>query len=167
MQESVRRVIGTCLQTILLDEPWQDFGFRKRPRYGAIIQKLRPSWRVALEKAVLTQMLSAITAAHIVAGVVGQEDMEEIITFYTATPELVRAFGYQSRVEARRHLEKSVEQYVETPVEQWSSVLASRIGLKAIPDSSTATRVLAGCVRFSMTVQRMIDLLKQAQGERE
>lgn len=166
MREPVRRVIATCLQTVLLDEPWQDFGFRKRPRYAAIIGKLRPSWRVALEKAVLTQMLSATTAAHIVAGVVGPEDIEEIITFYTATPELVHAMGYRTRDEARRHLAESVEQYAETPVEQWPSIFASRIGLSAIPDSSTGARVLVGCVRFCQNVQGMIDLLRFSELQR-
>jgi len=38
------KVAEYCLYTITQDEPWQDFGFPKRPKHGTLIQKRRAKW---------------------------------------------------------------------------------------------------------------------------
>ncbi|NLJ59986.1 MAG: hypothetical protein GX338_03455 [Firmicutes bacterium] len=161
MKDSIRQVAAECLQTILLDEPWQDFGFRRRPRYGARIQKLRSAWKVALEETLLQQMLSMLLAAYFMAGAIESHDLQQIIDSYTCTNTLWSALGYRSQDEARRDLRRSTNKYVDTPENGWSNVLLSRIDLDSVPKSSTAARLFMGCALFTLNVQRMIGLLAE------
>lgn len=151
MKDSVREAVVTCFQTILKDEPWQDFGFRRRPKYGALIQRFRPAWKVALEKKIMKEMLSVLTAAYVTSGAASMDDVEEIVDAYTATPDLVVALGYPSKDEARCHLQESIERYLRTPPADWSAVLLSRIDPNSLPDEPVAARLFLGCAQFGMT----------------
>jgi hypothetical protein len=68
MQDSDNTVAATCLGMLLTDEPWQDFGFSKRPKHGAYSQRFRSTWKVELERRILQEMLAVFTAAYVVSG---------------------------------------------------------------------------------------------------
>ena len=68
MSDAVNKVGAYCLAAALMDEPWQDLGFRRRPKHGRFIQRFRPSWKVALEKRVLQQIIAVFTAVHVKRG---------------------------------------------------------------------------------------------------
>ena len=161
MEEAIVRVVATCCQTVLNDEPWQEFGFPRRPKYGALFKKLRPSWKIEIEDTVLKEMVIVLTAAHVVAGVVSLQDIALLVDMYTLAPELVRTFGYASRNEAVIHLGESIEQYAETFLDQWCSTLVTRIYSMSVPNKKFAARLVVGFVRFGTTAQNMIEILKQ------
>jgi len=160
MNDAVRKVVADCCRTVLMDEPWQDLGFSKRPRHGAFFQRFRPAWRVALEKKALQEMLAVFTAAHVIGGLVRSGDIAELVNAYSGTPELARAMGFESRDNAQRQLRDAVERYIHTPSDQWSSVLCSRIDPNSVPDRTVAARLFLGCAQFGLNVQRMVNLLK-------
>ena len=64
MKDSIRQVAAECLQTILLDEPWQVW-LSEASRYGARIQKLRSAWKVT-QRNTATAMLSMLAAYFMV-----------------------------------------------------------------------------------------------------
>ena len=161
MREAVRGVVATCFQTVLMDEPWQDFGFPKRPKYGSLIQKLRPTWKVELEKKILKEIVIVLTAAHVVARVVFPDDIEQVVNAYTSTPDVVRSLGYASRNEALVHLRDSIEEYVRSSFDKWPDMLFTRIDPNSLPDQKTAARVLLGCVRFGANARNMVTILRQ------
>lgn len=161
MKDAVRKVVGACCHTVLMDEPWQDLGFPKRPKYGAFIQRFRPTWKVALEKKTLQEMLAVLTAAHILGGAVPDSDIPDVVEAYTATSDLIDALGYPSRDEARRQVRESIEKYIETPSDQWSAVLCSRIDPNSLPDRAAGARLLLGCAQFGLNMQRMVNVVKQ------
>ncbi len=161
MREVVRGVVATCFQTVLRDEPWQDFGFRKRPTYGTLIQKLRPTWKIELEKRILKEMVIVLTAAHVVAGVLPRDDIEHVVNAYTSTPDLARSLGYSSRNEALVHLRESIGEYVLSSPDEWSVMLFTRMDPNSLPNKKTAARVVVGCAKFGMDAQNMVRILRQ------
>lgn len=163
MRDSVRRVVAQCCRTVLANEPWQDIGFPKRPRRGAFFQRFRPTWKVTLEKKVFQEMLAVFTAAHVAGGAVQGSDISEVVEAYTATPELVRALGFESRDHARRHLSESIETYVRTPSRQWSAVLCSRIDPNSVPDRAVGARLLLGCAQFGLNVEGMVNVIRRGR----
>jgi hypothetical protein len=146
-----------------MDEPWQDFGYAKRPKYGAVIQKLRPKWKVELEKTILKEMVIMLTAAHVVARVVDPNNLEHLASAYAGTkdfPDMCRHLGYTSRDEASIHLRESITEYVNSPLDKWSGILFTRIDPNSLPDKKIAARLVAGFVKFSLTVQDMVGILR-------
>jgi hypothetical protein len=145
---------------LLRDEPWQDIGFRRRPKYGALIQRLRPAWRVSLEKSITKEMLILFTAAHIAAGVVGRDQVEGLVRIYVGGPDgtsdLWTSLGYASRGEAEAHLRESVSCYLDAGIQEWLHLLPSRLQTLAIPDRALAGKLTVGAIKFAQTVQTMV-----------
>lgn len=161
MKESIRGVVATCCHTILMDEPWQDLGFPKRPRYGSFFQRFRPEWKVAIEKRVVQEMLAAVTAVHIVGGAVSKSDVHDIVDAYTSLPEVVAALGYGSAEEAGQRLHDAIEKYIVEPTDRWPALLTLRIDPNSLPERAVAARLLVGCVQFGMNLQRMVNVVRQ------
>ena len=164
VKEAIDGLVSTCLQTVLRDEPWRDFGFPKRPKYGALIQKFRSSWKVDLEKTILKEMIIVMTTAYVVAQVVSQDDIENVVDAYTSSPDLICSLGYASRNEARVHLRNSIEDYAKSSPNQWCGMLFTRIDPNSLPDQKIAARLVLGCTQFGITVQNMIEILRQKSG---
>ncbi len=161
MEQPISHVIATCLQTVLRDEIWLDFGFTKRPKYGTLIQMIRPRWRVEIEKVVLKEMVIVLTAAHVIAGVISSKDIEQIADAYTTTSDVVRSLGYASRNEALIHLRNSIEEYSKLPPDQWPNTLVNHINPSNIPNEKIAARIMLGCAQFGTAAKNMINVLKQ------
>jgi hypothetical protein len=162
-ERAVTEIGHTILGTVLRDEPWQDLGFGRRPRYGAFFQRFRPKWKVDLEKAALKEMVSLLTTAHLAA-----QDIDGVIAFYVdgteQAHELWRTLGYTSRSEAQHHLRNSIAAYSAAGSEGWSQLLLSRLGVPDIPQPKLAAHLIVGTVRFSETVRSMVAVLRQQNG---
>ncbi len=160
MSEAIPEVAGTCLGMLLRDEPWQDIGFRRRPKYGALIQRLRPQWRVRLEKSVAKEMLILFTSAYILAEVVGREHLDDLIRIYVRGPDGTgdpwMTLGYESREQAETHLRDSIRTYLDAGVQEWLHLLPTRLGSLTVPDRSLAGRLTVGAITFAQTVQTMV-----------
>lgn len=159
MDSAVAEAVGTCLHTVLQDEPWQDFGFPKRPRYGAWFQKFRARWRVDLEKTVLRQMLSVLTAAHVIAGRVPKESIDSSVALYTSNVDVATALGFSSQAQGVSRLKDAIEEYASSPPEQWPQILHEHIQPDLLPDKKLAARLVLGCAIFGTSARNMIGVL--------
>lgn len=159
MDSAVTEALATCLHTVLKDEPWQDFGFPKRPRYGAWVQRFRAKWRVDLEKTVLQQMLSALTAAYVISGKVPKESIDTSVSVYTSNVDVATALGFTSQAEGASRLKEAIEEYVLSPPEQWPQILHTHIRPDLLPDKQFAARLFLGCAQFGTSAKNMIGVL--------
>jgi hypothetical protein len=164
-ERAMTEIGHTVFGTVLRDEPWQDLGFGRRPRSGALFQSFRPKWKVDLEKAALKEMVILLTTAHLAAHVIAEPDIDGVIAFYVdgteQARELWRTLGYTSRSEARIHLRNSIAAYSAAAPEGWSQLLLSRLGVRDIPQPKLAARLIVGTIRFSETVRGMVAVLRQ------
>ena len=158
MDSTIEAVAG-CLHTVLSDEPWQDFGFPKRPRSGAWFQRFRAKWRVDLENTVLQQMLSVLTAAHVIAGKVPRESIDFSAAAYTLNINVTTALGFSSQAEGASSLKNTIEEDASSPPEQWHQILYTHIRPDLLPDKKLAARLLLGCVKFGEAAMHMIGVL--------
>ena len=72
--EMARNVAITCIRIMLSDEPWQGFGFPRRPRVGLVFRRFRSGWKNDLENRLMQEMFATIVAAHRLADRIGSED---------------------------------------------------------------------------------------------
>lgn len=157
--DSAAEAVATCLHTVLKDEPWQDFGFPKRPQYGAWFQRFRAKWRVDLEKTVLQQMLSVLTAAYVIAGKVPKESIDISVATYTSNIDVATALGFSSQAEGASRLKEAIEEYASSPPEQWPQILHTHIRPDLLPDKKLAARLFLGCAQFGLSARNMIGVL--------
>jgi len=152
------------LSTVLRDEPWQDLGFTKRPKYGEIVQRFRPQWRVQLERAILKQMVAILSAVHVQAGILEDGDLPQLLEIYVdgpdGTQDLWRSYGYTSRAEAVEDLSSAIGEYVKSDPEQWTAVLGSKLDVPGLPDKKLAANLFVGVIRFAQTAQGMMLYLR-------
>jgi hypothetical protein len=161
VKDAVNTVVETCFSMILRDEPWRDFGFAKRPRYGSFFQKFRSVWRTSLEKRVIQEMLATFTAAHVLAERISPQEIPAAIAIYAENQNIVTALGYPSREAAVHHLTSSIADYLSRPVSEWHALVLQRLDVIAIPDKKLSARLLVGSITFAQTVGDMILLLKR------
>jgi len=159
MDPAVTQVSTTCLNTVLKDEPWRTFGFPRRPRNRAWIQRFRAGWRVELEREVLQQMLSVVTAAYVVAGKIPRGSIGLCATAYTSNADFAIAFGFSSQAEGSARMNKAIEKYVSSPPEQWPHILRANIRPELSRDKKFASRLSFGCVKFGTLVKNIIGVL--------
>ncbi len=160
MDKAVAETVATCFSIVLTDEPWQDFGFPKRPRSGRWFQRFRPRWRVDLEKRVLQQMLSSLTAAYIVAEKIPQEAIDILVDAYTSNIDLAVALGFSSQSEGASFLKDAIDKYTSSLPRQWPEILCSCIQPDRVPDKKLAARLLVGCIQFGTSASNMILVLR-------
>lgn len=151
MKDSDNTVVATCLGMLLTDEPWQDFGFSKRPKYGAYFQRFRPKWKVDLEQRIVQEMLAVFTAAYVVAGRVPSGNTPNIISAYLEKTDVVKALGYVSRDEGVQRLTQSIAKYQVLPIREWHTLILERVNPTSIPDKKFSARLLLGCIHFVRT----------------
>jgi hypothetical protein len=162
MDNTISEASAACLRAVLRDEPWQDFGFPKRPKDGGWAGNFRPQWRVDLERKVLQQMVSALTAAHVVAGRIPRDSIDSCVTAYTSKPDVAIAFGFPSQAEGIARLKEVIEQYVSSPPEQWPQILRTHIQPETSPDKKFASRLSLGCMKFGISAKNAIAALNSA-----
>jgi hypothetical protein len=156
MKNSENTVATTCLGMLVTDEPWQDFGFPKRPRYGAYFQRFRPRWKVDLENRIIQEMLAVFTAAYVVADRIAYENVPHVLSIYFEKAEVVKALGYESRDEGAQHLINSITKYKNLPLREWHTAIWGRINSIPIPDKKLSARLLVGCIQFARNVEGMV-----------
>lgn len=166
MIDTIRNVVVACMAYLLLDEPWQLFGFKRIPKHGALIQRFRSKWRVRLEHAIGQEILIIVTAAHVVAGVVDRNDVDEIVGIYVEGPDgkkdLWKALGYGSANEATGHLRYSICTYIDAEIQEWLQLTPTRIGTLSISDSTLAAKLSVGAIRLAQAAQTMVLYLRTA-----
>lgn len=162
MKDAVIDVASSCLSAVLRDEAWQGFGFAKRPAHGAFFQRLRPRWKIELEKRVLQEMLASLTAAHILENCISSEDVPGVIDAYTSRPGAVAALGYTSPEEGSRQLTQSITEYQNTPLAEWQILLFQRIDAASIPNRKLSARLLLGCVLLTRNMHSIIQGTNQS-----
>jgi hypothetical protein len=161
MDSAVTEAVTDCLHTVQLDEPWQDFGFPKRPRYGVWFQRFRPKWRLDLEKTVLQQMLSVLTAAYVIAGKLPKESIDISVAAYLANVDVsVYSLGFSSQADGASRLKEAIEEYASSLPERWPEILCTHIRPDLLPDKKLAARLFLGCTKFGTSTQDMINVLK-------
>jgi hypothetical protein len=159
MTDTIKSVAAACLGAVLMDEPWIDFGFTKRPRYGSFFQTLRPTWKRDLEKTVAQQILATFTAAYVIAGYISSKEIPQVIAAFAMAD--LTALGYRSNDEGVTHLTKMIAQYHNTPVGYWYGVIAKQIDPMSIPDKKLSAAVTVGCIQYAENIDNMILVLRQ------
>ena len=168
MTSAVQNAAQEVLRTVLGDEAWQDMGFAKRPQYGAVVQRLRTQWKVRLEKSVIQEMVSILTAAHLIAKTITPPELEQLLNVFvdgtdTSGP-LWEALGYGSRKEAEAHLKASINDYATTSISEWPRLLCSRLNVAEIPDGALRGKLIVGSVRFGQLAEDMVQILQRRTG---
>jgi N-dimethylarginine dimethylaminohydrolase len=148
------------MSMVLDNAPWQDLGFKRRPRYGAILERLRPTWRVALENKVLQEMLAIFSAAYIVAETDKDNLTERLVGIYMATPELSAAFGFASQRDGASYMNNAIGEYVVVSPRKWHEILLSHLSALQVPDKSLSARLTVGCIKFCINIEGMILILR-------
>ena len=165
MTDNVLQSAARVLETALTNEPWLDIGYGKRPKYGAFFQHFRPKWRVDLENSLLREMISVFTAAYVLAGVLGEKDLDKVINVYvdgtSSATGLFRALGFLSRKDALTHFNEAIREYHEAGPSNWSGTLTRRIGITCIPDRGLSAKLMVGSIHFARTVEGMVLVLRR------
>jgi hypothetical protein len=160
MNPKTSKVAVMCVKIALSDQPWKDLGFRKRPKYGASFQRFRAQWKVRLENMLLREMIILFTVTYLSSGVVGLEQIDDLVQFYSSGPDgkqpLWKCYGYQSSAEAIEYFRESILAYMSTPQGKWSERLCSRCGFLNIPNKKFGATLLVRGIKFIETVREMI-----------
>jgi hypothetical protein len=163
LTDSPKVVAAACLSMILENEPWQDFGFSKRPKYGAFFARFRSKWKIDLENRILQEMLAVFTVAYVVADRLTIDDIPNVISVYLQNTDIVKALVYASREDGVEHLTRSIINYRELPLREWQGPMWERIGSIPMLDRKRSARLLLGCIRFRQNVETMVLFLRDKQ----
>ena len=151
--DAVAGVISDAFMTVCDDDAWRILGFKRRPRGGWLLQKLRRRWKVELENKALREMISLVVAAYVSADVLTADTVNTVAAQCTSTPKLVRAFGYESKDTAETDLCASLQAYINVPAERWPALLLHRLDPAQLPDKELTARLVVGCARFVANAQ--------------
>ena len=164
MNDNVRLSAPRVLQWSISNDSWLNIGYGKRPKYGAIFRRFRPKWRVDIEDSILREMVSIFTAAHVLAGILEVNNLDEIIDIYVdgfgSATGLFHTFGFLSRKDALTHFDEAIREYTEAEPSQWPEILTRRLKITRIPDRKLSAKLMVGSIRFAMGAQDMALLLK-------
>lgn len=154
----------------MTNELWLAIGYGKRPRHGALFQRFRPKWRVDLEKCLLREMIGGLTAAYILAGVLEEGDIDNVIRVYVdgtdGVADLFKTFGFSSRRDALANFNGAIREYHEAGrpasdrLSNWSEIMVRRIGISRTPDRRIASKLLAGSINFAQRLEGLILVLR-------
>ncbi len=169
MKESVLKVCHNCFGSCLRDEPWQDLGFPRRPKHGAVFQRFRTAWKVTLEKLILREMLALFTTAHVRAGVIAENDLDDVVNVFAngwgTVTDLFHTLDFSSAGEAAHDLRASVGAYVNADPGEWPRILIQRLGTTGLPDQRLSAGLIARSVIFTANVEAMVTVLRREVGK--
>ena len=164
MNDNVLLSAPRILKWSISNDSWLNIGYGKRPKYGAIFRRFRPKWRVDIEDSILREMVSIFTAGHVLAGVLEEKNLDEIIDIYVdgfdSATGLFRTFGFLSRKDALTYFDEAIREYTEAEPSQWPEILPRRIKITRIPDRKLSANLMVGSIHFAMGAQNMVFLLK-------
>jgi hypothetical protein len=164
MTDTIESVALACLNAVMKDEPWIAFGFTARPPFllgnvNTFFQKLRSPWKRDLENTIAQQILATFTAAYVIAGHISSNDIPQVIEAYTKVG--LTPLGYRSNDEGVKHLAKMIAQYHNTPIRNWSDLIAKQIDPMSIPDKKLRAAVMVGCIKYEHGMGGLFLALKQ------
>ena len=113
-----------------------------------------------LEKRVIQQMVSVLTASHVVAGKLPYDAIKDAIALYTQTPSVTSAFGFSSQGEGMQQLQGDVQRFVASPPDEWPNILFANLKATSLPDQALKARLILGCAQFGTAAKNMIGILK-------
>jgi hypothetical protein len=167
-EAALRTVATTCLGILLSDDAWRLFGFKKRPRYGAWVNRFRPAWKVELEDAITQGMLAETIAAHLVSGRVSQSETQRLTAWIVSDMAIVTSLGFGSREQAVLQLMESITAFADAPLRGgWSQMLLDSVKRIAIPDKKGLGLLTIGCVKFEEWMINLVLHLRTGQVTRE
>lgn len=159
--DPLNRVVGDCLGTALSDMPWQDMGFKKRPKYGAVVVKwILPQWKIALHRRLLLEFIFSLSAAYIMAAVIDRRQIPELVEMYMGPPgphrvSLIRAYGFDSVDKARVAFTSGILDYVNSDVQEWGGVFYKRTEISSVPDKKMCAQLIVGSLKFTDTIKHL------------
>jgi hypothetical protein len=164
MTNTIKSVAAACLDAVMRDEPWIDFGFTERPPFtlGNMISgyiRWPRSWKRNLENTIAQQILATFTAAYVIAGHISSKDIPQVIEAYAKVG--LTPLGYRSNDEGVTHLANMIAQYHNTPFRNWSDLIAEQIGPMSVPDKKLRAAVTVGCIKYAQVMGGLILALKQ------
>jgi hypothetical protein len=112
-------------------------------------------------------MLSALTAAYVIAGKVPKESVDASVAVYMSNSEVATALGFSSQEQGARLLKQAIDEYTSTPPEQWPQILAMHIRPNLLPDEKLGARLFLGCAQFGNSANDMIGILNMKEMELE
>ena len=174
---------AAILKMSIADDTWVNVGYGKRQKIGRLVNLLfRPKWRRDLEDSLLREIVSILTAAYLLAGLVRQTNIDVVIEVYVdgTGGDLFRTFGFLSRSEALSYFSDAIREYHEAArpleadadvtgdaisrvVREWASILWRRIEAAQLPDRGLSAQLFGGSARFALTVKDMLFLLKRQE----
>jgi hypothetical protein len=157
------RIAVSCMRMVLSDEPWHDLGYKRRPRYGGILKRLRPQWKVALENKMLQQMIALLSVAYISGFGCTRHLQQQLVNKYLATPELITAFGYSSQFDGVSDLNEAIDEYASSDRQGWHKILIGKLDAMNIPDKKVRGRLIVGCITFCRSVEAMTAYLPESR----
>ncbi len=104
-------------------------------------------------------MISALTAAYVLAGKLRRESIQDAVALYTQMPAATTSLGFPSQAEGTRELRESIEQFIQAPPDEWPRILFANIGGSTLPDKSLTARLMLGCAHFGLAAKNMVGVL--------
>ena len=157
MTPEIRSVLQRSVSLAFSDISWQFYGYQKRPVHGSIANRIRPSWRVALERSIFAEIIITNVAAHVAGGQMGIEAVSELADFFTHDPKVGACIGHTSS----RGLQEAILEYANAPTDEWSGILASRLDIDRVADKQLAAHLLVACAQFPRVASLMIAQVQQ------
>lgn len=163
MDSIVALIYDRCIHLSDQAEWWNHFGFKRKPQQRTLLSAFSPHWKLQLNQIIFQEMISVLSAAHIVAKWATVVDLDQLCFKYAMDRTFLRNSGLGTFERARQFLPFNISRYTNNSCSQWSTLLAVTFVPLPIPDLSTRANVLAGCDRFSNAAMALIDEISMSE----
>ena len=154
--ETTWQIVGDATSNSLSDNAWQIFGHAKRPKRGRIFDVFRAKWKTELETRLIRELMITPIAVHVILGSAKMRDIENVIATLLQHAGVAETLGYDSIDAAISGLYNSIQEYAETPIDDWTKLLVSRLRVPDVPDRQTAAKLLAGSAKYVIMTRRVL-----------
>ena len=146
--ETTWQIVANATSNALNDNVWQIFGYAKRPKHGQIFNLFRAKWKSEVESRLIHELMITPIAVQVMLGSATMRDIEQVISTLLAHAGIAETLGYESTDAAINGLYNSIEEYSQTPIDDWTKILVTRLRVPDIPDRGTAAKLLAGSAKY-------------------
>jgi hypothetical protein len=150
------QILGHATSNALSDNVWQLFGYAKRPKHGRIFNAFRARWKTELETRLIHELMITPIAVHVILGSATMRDIEQVIASLLSHDGILDTLGYDSTDAAIAGLYNSIEEYANTPIDDWTKLLLSRLHVPDVPDRPTVAKLLAGSANYAILTRRVL-----------